>query len=127
MPLINASTCIKNKSKIILICGGGGRYLISEDFNCNRQLTIRLNMIFIIYSKLLCLYSHGQIRSGHLNSLLYIINKPFFTLLSITMRWISLWIKNFEVYIYTKLPSILCHNSYFAYKQKNIRESRKET
>ena len=55
------------------------------------------------------------------------INKSLFTLLSITMKWINLWIKNFADYIYTKLPLIQYNNSFFAQKQKNIRESRKET
>ena len=34
---------------------------------------------------------------GHLSIFLYIINKPFFTLLSITMKWINQLIKNFEI------------------------------
>ena len=29
------------------------------------------------------------------------------------MNWINLWIKYFADYIYTKLPSIWYHNSYF--------------
>ena len=33
-------------------------------------------------------------------------NKSFFTLLSITMKCINLWIKILKDYIYTKLPSI---------------------
>ena len=33
--------------------------------------------------------------SGHLNILIYIINKSFFTLLSITVKWTNLWIKIF--------------------------------
>ena len=39
--------------------------------------------------------------------------------MSITIKWINLWIKNFADYIRTKLPSIKYHNSYFAQKQKN--------
>ena len=34
------------------------------------------------------------------------------------MKWINLWIKDFADYIYTKLPSIYYHNSYFTQKQK---------
>ena len=34
------------------------------------------------------------------------------------MKWITLWIKNFADYFYTKLPSLCYHKSYFAQKQK---------
>ena len=39
--------------------------------------------------------------SGHLNILKYIINKSFFTLLSITMKWINLWITVMTVKVFS--------------------------
>ena len=42
-------------------------------------------------------YSHGQTRVDISNTFLYIINKAFFTLLSITMKWINLWIKMLQI------------------------------
>ena len=55
--------------------------------------------------------------------IIYIINKSFFTLLSITTKWINLWIKkfastrNWHQFVTTR---VILHK-----KQKNIRESRK--
>ena len=34
------------------------------------------------------------------------------------MKWINLWTKNFESFIYPKLPPVSYHSSYFAQKQK---------
>ena len=43
------------------------------------------------------------------------------------MKWINLWVKNFADYIYTKLPSIQHHDSYFAQKPKISGSQGKET
>ena len=68
-------------------------------------------------------YSHGLIRVDSLIFYYIYINKSFFTLWSITMKWINLWSENKADYIIFNLilQLLFCTKA----KKKNIGKSRK--
>ena len=52
--------------------------------------------------------------------------KLYFTLVSVTMKWINLWIENFKGYIFRyEISFNLLPQQLFLRKAKNLRESRK--
>ena len=64
--------------------------------------------------------------SGHPNNLLYIINKSFFTQLSITMKWINLWMKKFRRLYLHEITFNLIQQQLFLHKSKTYQGVKKK-